>query len=255
MKAMNTALTVQFYGENAERIFRPISNEMWKGAFRASSLPKELKFTTSHAEIEELVEEAGWSKNSDGIYEKNGKKLELKFTIAGESKNHPAYGMFDSAAKFLNECGFVITVGTDIQALSKLATGGLQVWAAAWSTGVDPDPYQTYHKDSTATSVKNWNYSEILDENKTEFWRERETVNKISELIDRGRKTLDQSTRITIYTETLNEIMNLAVELPTYQRKDLVSWNREVLDEGTMNINNATSTTGVLYKLWKVSYK
>ena len=255
MKAMNTALTVQFYGENAERIFRPISNEMWKGAFRASSLPDTLTFTTSHAEIEELVEEAGWSKNSDGIYEKSGKKLELKFTIAGESKNHPAYGMFDSAAKFLNECGFVVTVGTDIQALSKLATGGLQVWAAAWSTGVDPDPYQTYHKDSTATSVKNWNYSEILDENKTEFWRERETVNYISELIDAGRKTLDQGERIRIYTETLNEIMKLAVELPTYQRKDLVSWNREVLDETTMNLNNATSTTGVLYKLWKVSYR
>ena len=255
MKAMNTALTVQFYGNNAEQIFRPISNEMWNGAFRVSSLPEDLKFTTDHAEIEALVESAGWYKNSDGIYEKNGKKLELKFTIAGESKNHPAYGMFDSAAKFLNECGFVVTVGTDIQALSKLATGGLQVWAAAWSTGVDPDPYQTYHKDSTATSVKNWNYPEILDTNKTEFWREREIVYAISELIDQGRKTLDEGTRIGIYTETLALIMDLAVELPTYQRKDLVAWNRNVIDENTMNINGATSTTGVLYKLWKVSYK
>lgn len=251
MKAMNTALTVQFYGENAEMIYRPISNESW-----ASPNVKESYYalTRTHAEIEELVESAGWRKNGEGIYEKDGKKLELKFTIAGESKNHPAYGMFDDAAKFLNECGFVITVGTDIQALSKLATGGLQVWAAAWQTGVDPDPYQTYHKDSTATSVKNWNYGAILDPNNTQFYREYEIVHAISDKIDAGRKTLDQDERKDIYAETLTLIMQLAVELPTYQRKDLISWNKNVIDESSLNIAGATSTAGVLYKIWQVNY-
>lgn len=251
MMAMNTALTVQFYGENAEMIYRPISNESW-----ASPNVKEPYYalTRTHADIEDLVESAGWRKNGEGIYEKNGKKLELKFTIAGESKNHPAYGMFDDAAKFLTECGFVITVGTDIQALSKLATGGLEVWAAAWSTGVDPDPYQTYHKDSTATAVKNWNYDEILDPNNAEFSRERQTVLDISDLIDAGRKTLDQDERKDIYAETLTLIMQLAVELPTYQRKDLIAWNKNVIKESSLNIAGATSTTGVLYKIWQVNY-
>jgi peptide/nickel transport system substrate-binding protein len=248
---MNTALTVQFYGENAERIYRPISNESWASPDVTEAY---YEFTRNHAKIEELVNQAGWVKNSDGILEKDGKKLELKFTIAGESKNHPAYGMFDDAAKFLNECGFVITVGTDIQALSKLATGGLQVWAAAWQTGVDPDPYQTYHKDSTATSVKNWNYDAILDPNNSDFYRERETVEAISTKIDAGRKTLDQDERKDIYAETLQLIMDLAVELPTYQRKDLISWNKDVIDESTLNLSGATSTTGVLYKIWQVNY-
>ena len=259
MKAMNTALTVQFYGENAERIYRPISNESWASpqttqAYYSETMDQSYAFTTDHKEIEKLCTDAGWTKNSDGIFAKDGKKLELKFTIAGESKNHPAYGMFDQAAKFLNECGFVVTVGTDIQALSKLATGGLQVWAAAWQTGVDPDPYQTYHKDSTATSVKNWNYAAILDDNRSEFWYERDIVNELSDKIDEGRKTLDQNTRKDIYAEALNLIMELAVELPTYQRKDLVVWNHDVIADSSLNIDGATSTAGVIYKIWQVNY-
>ena len=41
-------------------------------------------------------------------------------------------------------------------ALSKLSSGLLTVWAAAWSSTIDPDMYQVYHKDSTATSTLNW---------------------------------------------------------------------------------------------------
>ena len=189
---------------------------------------------------------------------------EANAILAGDALLNESYGIcleeclkgekYAVAAKFLNECGFVITVGTDIQALSKLATGGLQVWAAAWSTGVDPDPYQTYHKDSTATSVKNWNYDAILDPNNTQFYREAEIVEQISEKIDAGRKTLDQAERKDIYADTLTLIMQLAVELPTYQRKDLISWNKNVIDESTLNIAGATSTAGVLYKIWQVNY-
>ena len=55
----------------------------------------------------------------------------------------------------LNKIGFDITVKNDRNALIKLATGKLEVWAAAWTTGIDPDLYQIYHKDSKATSTKN----------------------------------------------------------------------------------------------------
>ncbi len=256
IKAMNTAMTVQFYGDNASQIFRPISKTSWADPGVTTAYPG-YEFTRTHAEIEQLCIDAGWVKDADGIFTKNGKKLELKFTIAGESKKHPAYGMFEDAAKFLTECGFIINVGTDIQALQKLATGGLQVWAAAWQTGVDPDPYQTYHMDSTATSVKNWNYSDILDPNKTEYAYEYNiVVNQLSPLIDQARKTLDEGTRKDIYSRTLGLIMDLAVELPTYQRKDLIVWNSDVIDNSTLNLDTKTltPTAGVMYKIWQVNY-
>ncbi len=252
MKAMNTQMTVDYYEGNASAIYRPISKTSWADPGVTEPF---YTLTRTHEDIEKLCRDAGWEKNADGIFEKNGKKLEFKFTIAGESKKHPALAMFEDAAKFLNECGFVITVGTDVSALSKLATGGLAVWAAAWSTGVDPDPYQTYHKDSTATSVKNWNYSEILDTNKTEFDYERSIVEQLSLKIEEARKKLDESERKNIYSETLRLTMELAVELPTYQRKDLIVWNDQVINPDSLNLKKNTPTASVFYKIWQVNYR
>ena len=254
MKAMNTNLTVEFYEGNASAIYRPISKTSWASP---NVTEPYYAFSRNHAEIEKLCTDAGWVKGADGIFAKNGKKLELKFTIAGESKNHSALQMFEDAAKFLGECGFLITVGTDPNALSKLANGGLAVWAAAWQTGVDPDPYQTYHKDSTATSVKNWNYDEILDPNKTEFSYERGVVTELSKLIDAARETLDQGTRKDLYAQTLKLTMDLAVELPTYQRKDLIVWNNDLINPNSLNLdqNTLTPTAGVMYKIWQVNYR
>ncbi|MBR3925059.1 MAG: DUF4340 domain-containing protein, partial [Kiritimatiellae bacterium] len=65
-------------------------------------------------------------------YTKDGKTLTYTFTIAGGTTDHPAYNMFMDAAKTLNSCGFDITVITDVSALTKLATGQLADWAAAW---------------------------------------------------------------------------------------------------------------------------
>lgn len=254
MKAMNTNLTVEFYEGNASAIYRPISKTSWASP---NVTEPYYAFTRNHAEIEKLCTDAGWRKDANGVFTKNGKKLEFKFTIAGESKNHPALQMFEDAAKFLNECGFIITVGTDPNALAKLANGGLAVWAAAWQTGVDPDPYQTYHKDSTATSVKNWNYDQILDPNKTEFSYERGIVNELSSLIDKARETLDEDTRKNYYAQTLKLTMDLAVELPTYQRKDLIVWNSDVINPDSLNTDEATltPTAGVFYKIWQVNYR
>ena len=53
----------------------------------------------------------------------------------------------------LEECGWKVNIEPDINALTKLSTGSLAVWAAAWGSTIDPDMYQVYHKNSTATSV------------------------------------------------------------------------------------------------------
>ena len=92
-------------------------------------------------------------RDGDGILDDGkGNKLSFTFTIAGDSADHPAYATMERAASILNKIGFDISVKTDSTALIKLASGQLQVWAAAWSSSSDPDMYQVYHKDSTATS-------------------------------------------------------------------------------------------------------
>lgn len=254
MKAMDTAsIVTNYYTESlADVIYRPMSTLSW-------AYPKDceeyesIAYTTVKAEIESLVETADWSKNSEGIYAKDGKTLKLTFTIAGETTDHPAYEMFQDAAKFLNSCGFDISVTTDITALKKLATGGLAVWAAAWSSTVDPDLYQVYHKDSKATSIKNWGYETIFADNGDQFGYEQEVIKDLSKKIEEARQTLDETTRASIYAEALDLIMDLAVELPTYQRNDLVVYNNKVIDETTLN-QNPSANEGVYDRLWEVDY-
>jgi peptide/nickel transport system substrate-binding protein len=181
-----------------------------------------------------------------------GSKLKITFTIAGETTDHPAYRMFCDTRDRLNALGFDVSVQTDIQALKNLATGNLAVWAAAWSAGSDPDPYQIYHKDSKATSVNNWNYSNILN-NLTAWKYEYDIIQELSDRIDDGRETLDQGTRADIYSDCLDLIMSLAVELPTYQRNDLCVYNKNIIDPDTL-VKNPSSNMGLFDKIWEIDY-
>ena len=207
--------------------------------------------------IKEELTNLGYTDSGDGIYQNaSGEKLEYVFTIAGGSDDHPAYTMFQEAANILNKCGFKITVSNDPQALIKLASGGLQVWAAAWSSPIDPDMYQVYHRDSTATSVKNWGYDEIFKQNNInsgKYSEERDIINAMSVLIEAGRETLDEEERFAIYTEALDMVMELAVEFPVYQRNDLFVYDKTLIDAKTLNQNPSTNS-GLLDRIWEVNY-
>jgi peptide/nickel transport system substrate-binding protein len=177
--------------------------------------------------------------------------LSIKFTIAGSNlTEHPTYAVFEKAAQLLNECGWDITVVPDTNALTKLSTGSLTVWAAAWGSTIDPDMYQVYHKNSTATSVLAWGYREILA-NKSTYKEENSILNTLSTLIDNGRKTTDQTTRASIYKEAMGYVLDLAVEMPVYQRKTLYAYNANVIDESTFpeSINSYSSPLG---RIWEI---
>ena len=232
----------------AEPIYRPMTTTSW--AYPTGCQPY-YEMATTQKEITDLVEAAGWRKGADGVYQKNGQRLAFKFTIAGETTDHPAYAMFESAAQFLNSCGFEITVGTDIQALKKLATGNLAVWAAAWSSAIDPDMYQVYHKDSTATSVNNWNYKNILNDSTGQFEREKQTIELLSDAIERARETNNRDERKARYSEALDLVMELAVEFPAYQRMDLAVYNKTKIDGSTLN-QSPSYMEGLVSRIWEM---
>ena len=47
--------------------------------------------------------------------------------------------------------------------------------------------------------------------------------------------------------------MELAVELPTYQRKDMYVYNKNFIDAKTL-LQNPNETLGVLSRIWEVNY-
>lgn len=266
MKAFDTNLILtNYYGSSLAKIInRPISETSWAFPDDGYTEHPTVAYTTDNNEITNLLVEAGYSRdNSRGIWY-NGDTdtwLELTFTLAGETTDHPAYTVFLDAAERLNKIGFKITVAPDIQALRKMNSGSLAVWAAAYTSALDPDMFQVFHKDSRATSVNNWNYSGILNDTNHVYDFEYDIIagkGKLSDKIDEARRTLDRDTRKRLYKECLNYVMELAVEFPTYQRNDLCVYNIEVLDVATLygatDGQTASYNLGPISKLWEVDY-
>lgn len=263
MMAMNTAMIRENYykGGLCELIYRPMSTTSW--AYPTNVTSPYYSYDSTGYEIEKLLQEDGYEK-VNGVYQKNIEGFGLdrlsgsnyRLTIAGGSTDHPAYAMFLKAAEILNSVGMEVKVVTSQTALSDLSTGKLAIWAAAWSSTVDPDMYQIYHMDSQASSTSNWGYKQIKAGKSTEAYAdEYALIVELSELIDAGRSTTDQETRKAIYAQALDKIMELAVEMPTYQRKDMAAYNKKVLNESTMTPEKDRSPyNGLLSRIWELSY-
>ncbi|MCH5142482.1 MAG: hypothetical protein J1G07_02065 [Clostridiales bacterium] len=251
ISAMNVATTVRFYSEEyAEEIFRPMSTANWVYEYIKKTPYYKNEFDA--AAIKKKLQDEGWDFSS-GVGKYEGHTLKYTFTIAGGTTDHPAFAMFNDAATILNKAGFDISVTTDTNALKSLATGSLAVWAAAYTSPVDPDLYQLYHQDSKATNVKNWGYDVIKQNNRGLYTYEKEILGELSELIIEARQTTSQMERGAKYNTALDKIMELAIQLPTYQRNDLVVYNRKLLDTNTLN-KSPSAYAGVLNRIWEVNY-
>ena len=251
MHAINTQLAVDYYFGYSYSIYRPMTKASW--AYPTDDGGKQFyEFDATGAISEQLVQQAGFFKNSDGIYTDGTHTCKYVFTIAGDTTDHPAYNSLKQAAEILNAHGFDIEVKTDINALSKLNNGDLTVWAAAWGAGVDPDMYQVYHIDSNA-STSNWGYPAIKKNAGGKYDTELKMVQDLSDIIDQARETLDEDRRKELYAIALEMVMELAVELPTYQRSDLFAYNSAIIDASTLTkAEDLTPYNGPMSRIWEV---
>ena len=285
MHAINTQECVDYYQTTAEAIYRPMSKSSWAYPenctpyypYIGGVIPENLEIvnplykeyiesigkTSGQTLTEEeqydfikflVVGKARYEEGSDGVYYKGNDKLNYTFTVAGQETDHPAWRAMNHAMEILNNVGFNIKVVTDANALSKLSSGALIVWAAAWGSTIDPDMYQVYHKDSNATSTLNWGYKQILNPNSTSYQLEKGLIEELSELIDKARETNDQNKRKELYSQALDIVMQLAVELPTYQRDDLYAYNTDKIDTSTLTPDSELSPfKGLTSDIHKVS--
>jgi len=204
-------------------------------------------------EIRRHLTNAGAQENEDGNWQLNEQPLRYTFHVAGNSTEHPAWMMFEMAARLLNAHGWNITVRPNNRVLTELTAGrGLSVWAAAWSSGLDPCMFQLWHRNSTAASVRNWGYDFILDEGGgVTAGIETGIINRLRESINASRATLDQRERTTHIRQALDTAMELAVELPTYQRRDMFVFNNDIIDSSSLE-QVITSNWSPLQRIWNV---
>jgi peptide/nickel transport system substrate-binding protein len=112
--------------------------------------------------------------------------------------------------------------------------------------------YQVYHKNSTATSVYAWGYREILA-NESTYWYENDVLNDLSDLIDDARETEDREERSELYKEAMGLVLDLAIELPVYQRNELYAYNSKVIKSSSLpqNINPYQSP---IDRIWEIEF-
>ena len=252
MCAMNTSLALDYYrAGTAEQIYWNMSKVSWAYPDGASATDNGKDYPQmgtwnediARANIKKYMEAAGVSAG-DG-------DLRITFTIAGSTlQDHPTYKVFRDAATLLNDMGWEISVVCDTQALTKISTGSLAVWAAAWSSALDPDMYQVYHKDSSATSTLAWGYNHLRNSGSAE---ETQILNELSDLIDQARESNDQAVRSDLYEQAMGYVLDLAVELPVYQRDVLYAYNAKVINSNTIpsEINPYSSP---LDRIWELEF-
>ena len=113
--------------------------------------------------------------------------------------------------------------------------------------------FQIWYSDpavnqSTSPSAKGLYW---LFENGTED--QKAALVKLNELIIAGRSTLDQEERKVIYAEALEISTGLACEIPTYQRKNMFVFNKDVIDAASLfSGDDVTPFQSPIQYIWNV---
>ncbi|MBP5194272.1 MAG: ABC transporter substrate-binding protein, partial [Clostridia bacterium] len=116
-------------------------------------------------------------------------------------------------------------VVTDLASSSTLfdhmEAGTADMFIAAWGGASDPDMYQVYHGSNTTGS----NHYRIDDA-------------ELNDLIMEARTSADKVFRKNVYKQCLDIILDWAVEIPVYQRKNCMIFSAQ-----RVNISSITPDT------------
>ncbi|MEA4812873.1 MAG: ABC transporter substrate-binding protein [Anaerolineaceae bacterium] len=252
-KALGTIFAVyrdvainSYYGEAASVINYPISNTSWaapqptdadyKVAFSVDAegkpiytadMTQEQKYEAASKAALGFFEKAGYTvANGKLTAAPEGAALTYEIIIpGGGTGDHPAFAILTGAKEAFEKIGFTLKINdpADSNVLwDSLDAGTQQMWTAAWGATIDPDMYQVYYSTNiVGKGGSDSNHYHIASD----------TLDK---LIMDARKSDDQNYRKQVYKAALDEIIDWAVEIPTYQRQNCVVFSTERVNISTI---------------------
>jgi len=155
-----------------------------------------------------------------------GASLSYEAIIPGDGTgDHPAFAVLTDAKNALDQIGIELKINdpADSNVLWDALDAGTQnMWCAAWGATIDPDMYQVYHSCGiVGRGGSDSNHYHIQSD-------------ELDQLIVDARKSDDQDYRKQVYKAALDEIIDWAVEVPTYQRQNIVIASSERVDIPTV---------------------
>lgn len=155
-----------------------------------------------------------------------GADLEYEIIVPADGiGDHPAFAILADTKTSLEKIGITLTINdpADTNVLwDTLDANTHEMWTAAWGSTIDPDMYQVYHssngKGLGGTDSNSYNIADA----------------ELDRLIIEARKSPDQEFRKAVYKQALDIILDWGVEIPTYQRQNLVIFSPERINMDTV---------------------
>jgi ABC-type dipeptide transport system, periplasmic component len=235
-----------YYGEAASVINYPISNTSWAAPqptdedyqiaystdvdgnpiYTAEMTPEE-KYAAAEQAALGFFAAAGYTVTDGKVTAApEGAKLSYEVIIpAGGTGDHPAFAILTGARDSLAKIGMELKINdpADTNILwDSLDAATQELWTAAWGATIDPDMYQVYHSSSVVgAGGSESNHYHITDP-------------ELDQLIVDARKSDDQNYRKAIYKQALDKVIEWAVEIPTYQRQNVIIFSTERINISTI---------------------
>ena len=252
-KGLATVLSVyrdvaidSYYGEAAAVINYPISNTSWAApqptdddyqiAFSVdaegnSIYTSEMSFEDKYVAAEQAAlgffEAAGYTVADGKVTEApEGASLSYEVIVPGDGTgDHPAFAILTGAQGSLANIGIELKINDPADAnilWDALDAGTQELWTAAWGSTIDPDMYQIYHS------------SNVVGDGGSDSNHYHIRSAELDQLILDARQSDDQNYRKAVYKQALDELISWAVEIPTYQRKNVIIFSTERVNIDTL---------------------
>lgn len=264
-KALATVISVYrditldtYFGDTASVINYPVSNTSWAApqkyddeymvafsvdvngkSIYSEGMSEQEKYNAALEAATGFLEAAGYT-IADGkvVVAPKGGKTEYEVWIGADGTGeHPSFGLLTDAKEALKSIGITLTINdlTDTSQLwNGLHTGTVDMWCAAWQADFDPDMYQNYYSiDSEKQGGNSSNYYHISDD-------------KLDEPIMNARTSDNQEFRKSVYKQGFDIIMDWAIEIPIYQRKDCL-----IFSAARINVDTFTPDITSFYPWYK----
>jgi peptide/nickel transport system substrate-binding protein len=237
-----------YYGDAASVINYPISNTSWAAPQKSDpgysvayskdvdgndiyteSMVAEDKYAAALEAAVGFFKAAGYTfDEATGKFTAAPAGAELEYEIivpADGIGDHPAFAILADTKTSLEKIGITLTINDPADAnvlWDTLDANTHEMWTAAWGSTIDPDMYQVYHssngKGLGGTDSNSYNIADA----------------ELDRLIIEARKSPDQEFRKAVYKQALDIILDWGVEIPTYQRQNLVIFSPERINMDTV---------------------
>ncbi len=214
MHLMNREPAIKsYYGDIAQVIERPMSTVLPEYPENASEY-----YGYDPAKALEYFEKAGYKKDANGkLVNDKGEQLKIEVGV-GDLKNHPTAGIFSQMKLDMEAMGAELIV-SDLAfnvLVDRINSNDLDMFSLAWSDMNHADLTQMFH--SSLAGKPGSNNFNLRDP-------------EVDKLLEEISVTLDFDKRKELVAKELDLVMDNAVIMPIYQRKQLYTFGNNVKTE------------------------